>query len=86
MKNITTSIVYRIDCVIPEEIWQAFGHLPVYESEVEIATRGAVASGSNSYSSVCEWAEYASEIQGKACVKRFERMLDMFKRMLEQRP
>lgn len=74
--------IYRIEVAIPEAVWQAFGHLPIYETKVAHATADAPTSGTDRASSVMEWAETSSLPQAKVVENNLKEMITFFQAKL----
>lgn len=79
----TVTAIYRASVGIPEDVWHHLGHTSTYDRAVLAATKGAVASGQNSYSDVEEWAEFHTIEAARCCERNLNRMIEDFREKLK---
>lgn len=75
--------IYRVSVDIPEKLFQLIGHTSTYDRAVSIATSGSLASGSNRYSDIEEWAEFDTLDAAQNCESKFNEMIKDFQQKLD---
>jgi hypothetical protein len=79
----TISHIYRVSVIVPEPVWDHFGHTSTYDRASLKATAGNLSAGRNSYSEVEEWAEFDTLEDAKECERRLVKVIEDFLEVLK---